>query len=63
MKINEVRHAFATGASGIGLGIVEAMARRGIAVTVADVNEEALGRLALGDRVREACEYRAEVSA
>ena len=53
MKINEVKHAFVTGgASGIGLGIVEAMARRGIAVTVADVNEEALGRLALGDRVR-----------
>lgn len=53
MKINEVRHAFVTGgASGIGLGIVEAMASRGIAVTVADVNEEALGRIALNDRVR-----------
>lgn len=55
MDLNDARHAFVTGgASGIGLGIVEAMARRGIRVTVADVNVEALEAVAarLGDAVR-----------
>lgn len=48
MKINDVKHAFVTGgASGLGLAIVEAMLQRGVAVTVADINEEALALLPL----------------
>jgi NAD(P)-dependent dehydrogenase (short-subunit alcohol dehydrogenase family) len=47
MNLNEARHAFVTGgASGIGLGIADALAARGIAVTVADIDEAALARLA-----------------
>jgi NAD(P)-dependent dehydrogenase (short-subunit alcohol dehydrogenase family) len=46
MNLNEARHAFVTGgASGIGLGIADALAARGIAVTIADINEEALAGL------------------
>lgn len=44
MQLSEARHAFVTGgASGIGLGIAGALAQRGVSVTLADVNEEALG--------------------
>lgn len=43
MNLREARHAFITGgASGIGLGIAQAMARRGLFVTIADINEDAL---------------------
>ncbi|MDE8651110.1 SDR family oxidoreductase [Novosphingobium album (ex Liu et al. 2023)] len=46
MELSEARHAFITGgASGLGLGIAQAMARRGIAVTIADINEEALAEV------------------
>jgi NAD(P)-dependent dehydrogenase (short-subunit alcohol dehydrogenase family) len=46
MDLSEAKHAFVTGgASGIGLGIAEALAGRGIAVTVADANEQALAEL------------------
>ena len=46
MNIGEAKHAFVTGgASGIGLGIAEALAGRGLAVTVADVNTDALAAL------------------
>ncbi|PXW25145.1 UNVERIFIED_CONTAM: NADP-dependent 3-hydroxy acid dehydrogenase YdfG [Williamsia faeni] len=43
MDLSAARHAFVTGgASGIGLGIADALARHGISVTIADINEESL---------------------
>ena len=43
MKIADVRHAFITGgASGIGLGAARGLAARGLAVTIADFNPDAL---------------------
>lgn len=43
MNIADAKHAFVTGgASGIGLGIANALAEKGINVTIADINEEAL---------------------
>lgn len=43
MDLAQAKHAFITGgASGIGLGIAGALAARGVAVTLADINEEAL---------------------
>ena len=43
MKLSDIRHAFITGgASGIGLGTARALVDRGVAVTIADVNREAL---------------------
>jgi NAD(P)-dependent dehydrogenase (short-subunit alcohol dehydrogenase family) len=49
MQLSEARHAFVTGgASGIGLGIAGALANRGIAVTIADINEDALAEVVAG---------------
>ncbi len=46
MDISTASHAFVTGgASGIGLGIADALAGRGVAVTIADINEEALDQV------------------
>jgi NAD(P)-dependent dehydrogenase (short-subunit alcohol dehydrogenase family) len=46
MDLRQAKHAFVTGgASGIGLGIAEALARRGLAVTLADVDAAALDRV------------------
>ena len=43
LNLSEARHAFVTGGgAGIGLGIVEVLAARGLAVTVTDINEDAL---------------------
>lgn len=43
MDLSQAHHAFVTGgASGIGLGIVDAMVGRGLSVTVADIDAEAL---------------------
>ncbi len=43
MDLNQAKHAFITGgASGLGLGIADALADRGLRVTIADINEEAL---------------------
>lgn len=50
MDLNKAKHAFVTGgASGIGLGIARALSRRGLAVTIADVNEEALAQVCAAD--------------
>lgn len=46
MKITSARHAFITGgASGLGLAIGEALAERGVRVTLADIDEAALAAL------------------
>lgn len=46
MDLSKGQHAFVTGgASGLGLGIVEAMLRRGLRVTVADIDAPALDRV------------------
>ena len=43
MNLADAKHAFITGgASGIGLGIADALASRDIAVTIADVDRPAL---------------------
>jgi NAD(P)-dependent dehydrogenase (short-subunit alcohol dehydrogenase family) len=53
MDLAEARHAFVTGgASGLGLAIAEALADRGIGVTVADVNQEALAVATADGRLR-----------
>ncbi|MCJ2178281.1 SDR family oxidoreductase [Novosphingobium album (ex Hu et al. 2023)] len=55
MHLSEARHAFVTGgASGLGLGIVEAMVRRGLSVTIADIDAETLDRVVArqGGKVR-----------
>lgn len=55
MDVSTARHAFVTGgAGGIGGGIVDALVRHGVAVTIADVDPEAIGRAldSRGDRVR-----------
>ncbi len=46
MDISTARHAFITGgASGIGLGIAEALAERGLQITVADIDRERLDQV------------------
>ena len=46
MRLSEAKHAFVTGgASGIGLGIADALAARGLAVTIADINADALAQV------------------
>lgn len=50
MDLSEAGHAFVTGgASGIGLGIVDAMVRKGLKVTIADIDAERLAAV-LADR-------------
>jgi NAD(P)-dependent dehydrogenase (short-subunit alcohol dehydrogenase family) len=49
MDLSKARHAFVTGgASGIGLGIADALAARGIAVTIVDIDQSALDRAVAG---------------
>ena len=46
MELAEAKHAFISGgASGIGLGIADALAARGLKVTIADINEDALAKV------------------
>jgi NAD(P)-dependent dehydrogenase (short-subunit alcohol dehydrogenase family) len=55
MDISQASHAFVTGgASGIGLGIADALAARGLKITIADVNVDALAEVlsARGDNFR-----------
>jgi len=55
MRIEDASHAFITGgASGIGLGIADALSERGVAVTIADINEETLAEVTAerGERFR-----------
>jgi NAD(P)-dependent dehydrogenase (short-subunit alcohol dehydrogenase family) len=53
MDLSQARHAFVTGgASGIGLAIAKALADRGIAVTIADVNAETLKAATADGRLR-----------
>ncbi|MGI9207642.1 MAG: SDR family oxidoreductase [Rhodococcus sp. (in: high G+C Gram-positive bacteria)] len=43
MELSSARHAFVTGgASGIGLGIVDALTQHGISVTIADIDRQAV---------------------
>jgi NAD(P)-dependent dehydrogenase (short-subunit alcohol dehydrogenase family) len=43
MELSLARHAFITGgASGIGLAIADALAKRGVSVTIADIDRQAL---------------------
>lgn len=43
MQLSAAKHAFITGgASGMGLGMADALLRRGIAVTIADINAQGL---------------------
>jgi len=55
MKISDIGHAFITGgASGIGRGTAQALATRGVCVTIVDVNGDALEAAVRegGDRMR-----------
>lgn len=46
MQLSSTNHAFITGgASGIGLGIADALVKRGVRVTIADINAEALAEV------------------
>ena len=46
MELTPADHAFVTGgASGIGLGIADALLRRGVKVTIADINDESLAEV------------------
>jgi NAD(P)-dependent dehydrogenase (short-subunit alcohol dehydrogenase family) len=45
MDLSQAKHAFITGgASGIGLGIADALSARNIAVTIADIDSESLAK-------------------
>ena len=46
MNLSEAKHAFISGgASGLGLGMADALARRGVAVTIADIDAAAIAEV------------------
>jgi len=46
MDLSQAKHAFITGgASGIGLGIADALAKRGLSITIADIDKETLAEI------------------
>lgn len=46
MDLSQAKHAFISGgASGIGLGIADALAKRGLSITIADIDHEALAKV------------------
>jgi NAD(P)-dependent dehydrogenase (short-subunit alcohol dehydrogenase family) len=46
MDLSQAKHAFITGgASGIGLGIADALASRGLSITIADIDKETLAEI------------------
>jgi NAD(P)-dependent dehydrogenase (short-subunit alcohol dehydrogenase family) len=46
MELSSANHAFITGgASGIGLGIADALVKRGVRVTIADINADSLAEV------------------
>lgn len=46
MNLSEAKHAFITGgASGLGLGMADALAKRGLSVTIADINTDSLAEV------------------
>lgn len=50
MDLGQAKHAFITGgASGIGLGVAQALAARGLRVTIADVNGAAVDAVLAGE--------------
>jgi len=55
MDLSQAKHAFITGgASGLGLGMADALAARGMAVTIADIDADAIAKVVetRGDKVR-----------
>jgi NAD(P)-dependent dehydrogenase (short-subunit alcohol dehydrogenase family) len=57
MNLSTAKHAFITGgASGLGLGMADAFLKRGICVTIADIDAEALAAVAAerGNNIRSA---------
>jgi NAD(P)-dependent dehydrogenase (short-subunit alcohol dehydrogenase family) len=51
VDLSNAQHAFITGgASGIGLGIAQSLSKRGIAVTLADIDREVLDEVVAGNK-------------
>ena len=61
MDLSKAHHAFITGgASGIGLGIADALAKRGVSITIADIDGDAVERV-LKERPERFCGVKLDV--